>query len=264
MPVQPLIFHIPHASLAIPPAEREALVVTDAELQLELLNMTDRYTDEIFSAAAVDGDDTVAFPVSRLVLDPERFADDALEPMSRRGMGVVYTRRHDQTRLRDGLGDKDRLLDEYYFPHHRRLEAAAARHLAEHGQAVIIDCHSFPSHPLPYERVQDPIRPEICIGTDAVHTPEWLRDVLVDAFVEIGYAVAVDTPFDGSLVPVRFYGQEPRVRSVMIELRRDIYMDEGTGDRSSAFPDATAAVRDAVAAVRRLSSAVQHAALAGS
>ena len=44
----PLIFHIPHASIAIPPEARRGVAVTDAELAIELLHMTDRYTDEIF------------------------------------------------------------------------------------------------------------------------------------------------------------------------------------------------------------------------
>src|SRR5690606_1157793 len=52
--------------------------------------VTDRYTHELFSLPN-DVAATIVFPVSRLVIDPERFADDASEPMSRKGMVVVYT-----------------------------------------------------------------------------------------------------------------------------------------------------------------------------
>jgi N-formylglutamate amidohydrolase len=86
---EPLIFHIPHASIAIPPEARQGLAVTDAELAIELLHMTDRYTDEIFERAVRQGDAVVEFPVSRLVVDPERFVDDDKEAMAARGMGVV-------------------------------------------------------------------------------------------------------------------------------------------------------------------------------
>lgn len=44
--------------------------------------MTDRYTDELFAFPETAAT-TIAFPMSRLVVDPERFTDDALEPMSR-------------------------------------------------------------------------------------------------------------------------------------------------------------------------------------
>ena len=43
--------------------------------------MTDHYTDELFHEP---NDDVrrLLFPVSRLLVDPERFADDELEPMT--------------------------------------------------------------------------------------------------------------------------------------------------------------------------------------
>lgn len=34
------------------------------------------------------------------------------------------------------------------------------------------------------------------------------------------------------LVPGRYYRSDPRVASIMIEIRRDLYMDEGTGERT--------------------------------
>ncbi len=51
-----------------------------------------------------------------------------------------------------------------------------------------------------------------------------------------------DRPFAGTLVPHEFLGVESAVQSVMIEVRRGLYCDEPTGERSAGF----AATRDAV------------------
>ena len=114
--------------------------------------------------------------MSRLVVDPERFVDDALEPLSARGVGAIYTRTSQGMALRAPLCDSERqqLIDEFYAPHHEAFARAVAAELKRLGIALIIDCHSLPSRSLPYELDQNPDRPDICIGTDSHHTPEWL------------------------------------------------------------------------------------------
>ncbi len=94
----PTILHLPHASRNIPAEHRDAFHLSDAELDLELTRMTDAHTDHLF---ALEGATRVVFPISRLVVDPERFEDDALEPMAARGMGVLYTHTSQRTPLRD-------------------------------------------------------------------------------------------------------------------------------------------------------------------
>ena len=170
--------------------------------------------------------------------------------MAARGMDVVYLRRHDGSALRADLTQKAALVRDYYEPHHRRLEKCVSQHLRAFGRAIIIDCHSFPSVPLPYELVQDQQRPEICIGADPVHTPNWLSAALVSAFERQGYSVSVDTPFAGAIVPARFFRSSDQVLSAMIEIRRDLYMDENSGERRATLADVAADTAIAIAAVR--------------
>jgi N-formylglutamate amidohydrolase len=249
--VTSLVFHIPHASVAIPSEVRQGIVVDDTELADELLRMTDRYTDEIFKMAVMQGDSVLVFPVSRLVVDPERFLEDATEVMSQRGMGVVYLRRHNGLPLRGNAMQKPSLIRDFYEPHHRALSELVSQHLRTFGRAIIIDCHSFPSVPLPYELVQDPRRPEICVGTDSFHTPQWLSTTLISAFEGRGYSVLVDSPFSGTIVPAEYLGRSDRVLSIMIEIRRDLYMDEETGERNSSFTKVAEDVVRAIDAVRQ-------------
>ena len=61
--VPPIVLHIPHASTDIPLDVRESFVIDDSQLELELLQMTDHFTDELFLvppdvATSVAGDAT--------------------------------------------------------------------------------------------------------------------------------------------------------------------------------------------------------------
>ena len=201
-----VVVHIPHASLAVPTDVAGSFLVTTEQLDHELLVMTDRYTDELFALPASIAT-TVTFPVSRLVVDPERFADDALEPMARKGMGVVYERTASGQGLRHppSRDERERLLARFYEPHHAALAAAVQASLDLQGTCLVVDGHSFPAQALPFEHDQRADRPDICVGTDPWHTPDGLRDVAVRTFEELGWSVAVDRPFAGALVPMRFY-----------------------------------------------------------
>jgi N-formylglutamate deformylase len=85
------VLHIPHSSRLVPVEERQAIRLDDADLNNELLRMTDAYTDELFPLTSVEGARS-GFPVSRLVCDVERFPRDENEPMAARGMGAIYIR----------------------------------------------------------------------------------------------------------------------------------------------------------------------------
>ena len=236
MPSPDLILHIPHSSRQIPTAERAQLTPDDRTLALELRRMTDAFTDELFPRTRFEAA-RVVFPVSRLVCDVERFADDADEPMALRGMGVIYTKTTDGLPLREHLtpSERARLIESWYQPHHQRLTYSVEQALTVGESCTIVDCHSFSSKPLPHEPDQDPVRPDICIGTDSWHTPERLRDELVAAASAAGLSVLVDRPFAGALVPLKHYRREARVRAVMIEINRRLYMNEETGDRLLRF-----------------------------
>jgi N-formylglutamate amidohydrolase len=68
------------------------------------------------------------------------------------------------------------------------------------------------------------------------------------AFAAEGMRVLRDSPFAGTFVPSGSYGTDARVHSVMIEVRRGLYMDEATGERRPGFDDVGAAITRAVAA----------------
>jgi N-formylglutamate amidohydrolase len=239
--LSPIVLHIPHSSTVIPDSVRPTLLLTEEEIQQELLCMTDAYTDELFRC---DDSTNVRYPVSRIVVDPERFENNANEVMSQVGMGVVYTRTCDGKPLRQvpTPSEREALLSAYYRPHHSALTDVVADAIRQHGRCLVVDCHSFPSYPLPYELDQRPDRPDICIGTDPFHTPAKLAAEVSEDFQLHGYTVALNRPFAGALVPAAFYRRDANVAALMVEVNRALYMDEQTGAKSSRFDETGAAV----------------------
>lgn len=88
---------------------------------------------------------------------------------------------------------------------------------------------------LPYERHQEARRPPVCIGVDADDTPAALLERVSRACSVIGQVV-VNEPFAGTYIPLRHFGRHSRVTSVMVELRRDVYLrDDGSLDTEGAL-----------------------------
>jgi N-formylglutamate deformylase len=237
------VLHIPHASRQIPAEERQTILLDDAALNTELLRMTDAYTDELFPVTPVEAG-RVIFPLSRLVCDVERFPSDEDEPMAARGMGVIYTGTSmgEVLRAAPNAIHRQTVLDHWYWPHHVELERSVNDVVTRSGACLIVDCHSFASVALPYELDQTSERADICVGTDSFHTPLSVRDAIVKAAQREGYSVAVDVPFAGALVPLSVYGKDRRVKSVMIEINRRLYMDEVSGLKTQDFGAVRAAV----------------------
>jgi N-formylglutamate amidohydrolase len=232
--IGPLLVHIPHSATAVPARWRSQIVLDDAALARELLAMTDHYTDELFAPHAV-AQGGVAFVngLSRLVFDPERFEDDSVEVMSKKGMGAVYTRTSDLRPLRRSdfsKVEREAVLCELFRPYAAALEQQVSAHLEHFGRCLILDGHSFPSRALPYEDGTR-FRPDLCLGYDNYHADERIITALERVADQAGWSVGRNAPFEGSYVPVAHYRTNPQVVSVMIEMNRSRYMDEATGHR---------------------------------
>lgn len=226
----PVILHVPHSARDLPAAVRSGIVLDDAALERELDHITDAHTASVAEAAARAAGVTpwrFVNRLSRLVVDPERFPDGR-EEMLAVGMGAVYTRTTHKEVLRPEGFDAEPLIARYFRPYARAMTEAVAGRLAATGRAVIIDVHSYPSVPLPYELHGEGPRPEVCLGTDSFHTPPGLLDAAREAFAPCG-RTGLDSPFAGTYVPLEFYGERAEVSALMVEIRRDTYMTEPGG-----------------------------------
>ncbi|WP_225825551.1 N-formylglutamate amidohydrolase [Streptomyces naphthomycinicus] len=249
-PGSPVLLHVPHSSRAVPRDVRAGIVLGDAELERELDHITDAHTAEIAERAALLAGVTpwrFVNRLSRLVVDPERFPDER-EEMLAAGMGAVYTRTTHRGELRPADTDPEPLLARYFRPYAEAMAEAVAGRLAATGRAVVVDVHSYPSEPLPYELHGSGPRPPVCLGADAFHTAPELTEAARKAFAGCG-ETGLDSPFAGTYVPLEFYGTDARVGALMVEIRRDTYMAEPGGPAGPGLErlaTALAALVDAV------------------
>lgn len=246
----PVLLHVPHSARAIPAPVRSGIVLDDRALERELDHITDAHTAELATQAAESAAVTpwrFVNGLSRLVIDPERFPDER-EEMRAVGMGAVYTHTTYRERLRPPGMDPQPLIDRYFHPYARAMSAAVGDRLAATGRAVVIDIHSYPTEPLPYELHGEGPRPPVCLGTDRFHTPAELLASAQEAFADFG-GTGIDSPFAGTYVPLDYYGRDRRVSALMIEIRRDVYMTEPGGPAGPGLAALAAAVAGLVRAV---------------
>ena len=231
-PESRVLLHVPHAGTHLPAWVRAHLLPADAELAAEVAALTDHRTDALALAAAewaAVRPWVLVNPVSRFVVDVERFPDER-EEMAAVGMGAVYTRGTHGQRIRpDDPAHNEALLAAYFRPW-----GATVAGLVDAGRSVLLDVHSYPRDPLPYERHADGPRPQVCLGADPVHTPSWLVAAANTAFG--AFEVGLDSPFSGAYVP-----EGASAAALMVEIRRDVH-----AAREAELVAALAALVDAV------------------
>ena len=234
-----LVLHVPHASAHIP--DLAGYVVPAGRVQQEVARLTDWYTDELF---AVPGATALVAPFSRVFCDVERLPD-AQEPMYAAGRGFFYTHCDDGTPLREDVaGLKSHIRDTYYLPHHAALQQLVATRLTGVGRCTILDCHSFADEPFASDPDQRRPRPDVCLGTDAFHTPDWLVEKFAQAFARQGYTVAINAPYSGTIVPLPYYQQERQVLSIMLEVNRRLYLTPENEARPAALAQLNRVLRE--------------------
>ncbi len=221
----PLVIHVPHASCVVPAHCRGDFVLSDADLQGIIDAMVDRDTDRLALPLVAQGAYVVVNEVCRVVVDPERFADDAHEAAAVWGMGAVYVHTHDGRRLRRrdwSPFDRAERMAEFYHPYHRAVRDLVVELRGRFAEPVhIIDLHSFPAAPFPYETDHGP-RPGYCLGYDDEHAPRnWLAWWTGRANGVPGL-IDHNRPYAGAYVPGELPPHATDTRSLMVEVNRGL------------------------------------------
>ncbi|MCI8778867.1 MAG: N-formylglutamate amidohydrolase [Bacilli bacterium] len=216
-----ILIHIPHSSLYIPDEYKNKSLLSLSEIEKENLFMCDYRVDEFVD----DKSQTIIFPYSRLYCDVERFKDES-EIMNKFGMGYIYTKTSKgELMFNPSIDDRKKITD-IYDTHHKLLDETVTNILELYQKCIIIDLHSYStelvSRLFNYEQV-----PDICIGIDKDYYSKGLTDYFVKYFMDNGYSVKINYPYQGSLVPNKYYGiKNSKIISIMIEINKRVYEND--------------------------------------
>lgn len=203
------VIHVAHASIWIPDEVRCQFEISSADLRDEAMQSADLHTDALAHAAWPSAE-IVKASVSRIVIDVERYADDAHEEMASFGRGMIYTRAHDGRDLMRDLTAEARkeLKARFYDPHWLELRSKASGR-------TLIDLHTYPRQPWSTEPNPTADRPEIdLVATEGI-TPDGWVDELGRYFGNAGYHVGCNTPYVGVI-------DTGASAAIMLEIRCDV------------------------------------------
>lgn len=217
-----MILHIPHSSTKM----FEGVYMPNLRASINL--MTDWFADELFQFPTAS---RVVQDLSRLVVDVERFPNDAMEIC---GKGYVYTTDvFGYPIIRDSEPFVYRGL---YDNYHTWFNTTVAGYLSYFPVAVIVDCHTFNSLPMFWESDSCDNRPDICIGVNSTHIPENLVFILADYFNSKGFLVNINNPYSGAIIPSQFI-DNPNVYCIMIEVNKSLYLNNIYEKINGSFED---------------------------
>lgn len=225
------LIHLPHSGRDIPSEFRDDYLLEEDELQENVYQYCDLYTDELFGDL-FEHFGGVKSNYSRLFFDPERFGDDTAEPMYQKyRLGWFYENAILTKKPLRKLDNKVKIRT-YYDAHHKELNEKTADKLSLYGKCTVIDCHSFSNERYWFHDANLAL-PDICIGFEGDHVDSELVKIIQEEFKE--YDIGINTPYGGSLVPINYWGKDFRVKSVMIEINKKLYLEADNVIKSENF-----------------------------
>ena len=256
-----VVLSCPHAG-RIYPAEFIAASIADIT---DLRGLEDFGVDQLITGAVNNGISCVTNKVTRAYIDVNRPVDalDHLMLSSPPASNNVKPSRH----VRAGYGLLPRLTaarevihrqllphDEVesrialvHQPYHSAVQAALSNACSKFGHAILIDCHSMPSH----DQQNRPLA-DIILG-DLHHTTfdQKIGKMLTRLIENFGFSVAWNSPYAGGYITKNYGRANSKQQSIQIEINRRLYMsrkyelnEEGVIRVSSLIKQLCAALSD--------------------
>ncbi|MEJ8309279.1 N-formylglutamate amidohydrolase [Agrobacterium larrymoorei] len=244
----PFVYNSPHSGRCYPVSFLEASRLSSNEIR----RSEDCFVDELFAGAPDVGAPLLKANFPRAYLDVNREPYE-LDPRMFDGALPSYAN-IGSMRVAGGLGTVPRIvaenmdiyahrlsveeglsrIEEIYKPYHACLRRLVSRTHANHGMAVLIDCHSMPGN---IRLAGSNIRPDIIIGDRyGTSASAEISRAALHFLEELGFTAVCNKPYAGGFI-TEHYGRPIRsLHALQIEINRALYVDEKTFLKAADFP----------------------------
>lgn len=215
----PVILGVPHAGTFVPPEIGVLLNATG-----RMLADTDWHIDSIYHG--LRGDVTVVRAnFHRYVIDANRAPDDASLYPGQNSTGLVPATDFDGRPIWDRPITAEEIaarIADWHAPYHAALRAQIARLQAQHGVAILYDCHSIRAR-IPF--LFDGVLPDLNIGTNGGTTCDPRIEAAVARIAAgSGYSHVLNGRFRGGWT-TRHYGRpQDGVHAIQMEIAQSAYL----------------------------------------
>lgn len=259
-----VVFASPHSGCHYDAAFLKETVLDERAIR----SSEDAYVDRLYAHATECGAPFLCANTPRAYVDLNRGADEldpaliaglrraTLNPRISSGLGViprVVAGGRSIYRGKMTLGAAQTRLNTHWHPYHNALQQLMDESVMQHGQAILLDCHSMPHEALATLRRQKGDAPEVVLGDRfGASAGSEVVDTIEAAFQAAGFRTARNMPFAGAFM-AQHYGRPKAGRHVVqIEIDRSLYMDEVSITPSYRFTEIQSRLRTVIAQIAEI------------
>lgn len=246
----PVVFDSPHSGRRYPPP-----LISRSKLDPRTLRRSeDCFVDMIFAGVVALGAPLLAAQFPRAYvdvnrecyeLDPSMFHDalpahaNTSSPRVNGGLGTIPRLVAEGSEIyRDKLSflEVEARLAALYRPYHDALKQLLTRTRDLFGWALLVDCHSMPSHSIGGDSDPRYPRPDIVLGDR--YGVSCAPDIVASAerfLTGRGYRVIRNNPYAGGYITEHYGRPAQGWHTLQVEINRAIYMNEATFKPTKGF-----------------------------
>ncbi len=249
----PVIFDSPHSGRNYPDNFNYACPLD------ELMQVEDRYVDDLFSSAPDKGAALLYALFPRSYIDVNRAIDDIdLKLLGKFSWPEdILLQANPGRRSQAGIGLVSRLImpgkpiynrdlspneiinriEKYYIPYHKALETVIDENHYKYGKSWHINCHSmpaassFPKHSPKFTGYMQKACDFVLGNRGGTSCSKDFTHYIRDYLKKCGFYVTINDPFQGVELVRKYSCPGKGLNSLQIEINRSLYMNELTGEK---------------------------------